>query len=63
MTRPTANDRFRGPQVAAPTELSELAATGKLRVNIAGEYPIEDGRAAYAVLAGGHAGGELILVR
>ena len=42
--------------------LTALAAKGTLRVNIAAEYPLENARAAYAVLAGGHAGGKLILV-
>ncbi|MCI2423430.1 NADP-dependent oxidoreductase [Saccharopolyspora sp. K220] len=49
-------------RVAARLELTRLAASGQLKVHIAGEYPLEQARTAYTVLADGHAGGKLVLL-
>ncbi|MDX3853931.1 NADP-dependent oxidoreductase [Streptomyces sp. AK02-01A] len=48
-------------RTAARLDLVRLAAAGRLVVTIAAEYPLERARAAYAVLAGGHPGGKLVL--
>jgi len=42
-------------------ELVGLVADGKLRVNLAGIYPIEEAVAAYAELEGGHVRGKLVV--
>ncbi|GII59265.1 putative oxidoreductase [Planotetraspora thailandica] len=46
---------------AARLDLVRLAAAGHLVVSIAAEFPIDDARSAYRMLATGHAGGKIIL--
>ncbi|MEU3186733.1 NADP-dependent oxidoreductase [Streptomyces sp. NPDC006923] len=48
-------------RTAARLDLVRLAAAGRLAVTVAGEFPLEQARAAYTVLAGGHSGGKLVL--
>ncbi|MEV7630630.1 NADP-dependent oxidoreductase [Actinoplanes sp. NPDC089786] len=55
-----------GPQTerirtAARLDLVRLAADGVIVVTIAAEFELERARDAYALLAGGHAGGKIIL--
>ncbi|WP_373886482.1 NADP-dependent oxidoreductase [Sinomonas sp. ASV322] len=62
-----ARDEFGGQYVWVrpdPTQLAELAglaASGTLRVEIAGVYRLEDAAAAYRELEGGHVRGKLIV--
>lgn len=46
---------------AARLELAELFAAGRVRVDVARTYPLEDARAAYEQLVTGHAGGKVVL--
>ncbi|MFF3755371.1 NADP-dependent oxidoreductase [Streptomyces sp. NPDC002018] len=48
-------------RTAARLDLVRLAAAGRLVVTVAGEFPLDQARAAYAVLADGHSGGKLVL--
>jgi len=47
---------------AARPELVRLAGEGELVVPVVAAYPLEQARAAYEFLAGGHAGGKVVLV-
>jgi len=47
---------------AARAQLVRLAGTGELVIPIVASYPFDDFRAAFALLAGGHAGGKIVLV-
>jgi NADPH:quinone reductase len=49
-------------RTAARLDLTRLATSGDLVVDVAREYPLEEARSAYAVLADGHAGGKLVLL-
>ncbi len=46
---------------AARLTLADLLAEGRIRVDVARTYPLEDARAAYEQLVTGHAGGKVVL--
>lgn len=46
---------------AARLELAELFAAGRLGVDVARTYPLEEARDAYELLVTGHAGGKVVL--
>ena len=48
-------------RIAARSELTRLAVAGRLRVEIATTFPLARARAAYELLATGHAGGKVLL--
>ncbi|WP_433281137.1 alcohol dehydrogenase catalytic domain-containing protein [Pseudonocardia xinjiangensis] len=48
-------------RTAARLGLTRLAAAGDLVVDVVAEFPLEKPRDAYALLAGGHAGGKIVL--
>ncbi|MEA5453456.1 NADP-dependent oxidoreductase [Sinomonas sp. JGH33] len=62
-----ARDEFGGqyiwvrPDPAQLAELADLVASGRLKVEIAGVYSLEDAAAAYRELEGGHVRGKLIV--
>jgi NADPH:quinone reductase len=49
-------------RTAARLELARLASDGKLRVVVAGAYPLAEAAAAHRALATGHAHGKIVLV-
>ena len=49
-------------RAAAGFELAELLAEGRIRVPITQTFPLAEARAAYRLLAEGHAGGKIVLI-
>ena len=56
------NSRSDALRDAARPELVRLAAAGDLVIPIVASYPFEEFRTAFGVVAGGHAGGKVVLV-